>query len=264
LTFDPHPQIVLQKPGRENIKLLTSIEERIYLFEKFGVENLFIIPFDLEFSQTPPDVFVKEMLFKKIGLKKLLIGFDHNFGKNREGNQDLLDKLSAELGFETIHLHQLLKNNKAVSSTIIRTALSGKDIGITNSLLGHEYFILGQVYKNDGRGSKIGFPTANVTTDSQNKLLPPGGIYFVKVEIDNIIHYGMANLGTRPTFTDSDKQLLEVNIFDFNQDIYGKTIKVFFIKYLRDEKKFDSIDELVIQINRDKNICIELIKMFSN
>lgn len=260
ITLDPHPQIVIKKENRPKISLLTTIDERLKLLEKFNVQNTLVINFTYEFSQTPPETFIKDYLIKQIGFKKILIGHDHLFGKNRGGNQQLLEQLSKEYSFEIEKVDPLIISDIIVSSTKIRNLINEKKIEIANKLLGYKYFINGVVIKGDQRGRKLGFPTANIEVNSPDKLIPPIGVYLVSIEIERNNYYGMANIGYRPTFDNNNKLTIEVNIFDFDQDIYGKHITMYFIKYLREEIKFNSIDNLLKQMQKDKENCIAILK----
>ncbi|MBI5325886.1 MAG: riboflavin biosynthesis protein RibF [Ignavibacteriae bacterium] len=264
LTIDPHPQIVLKKEDRTPVKLLTTIEERIIIFEKFGIENLFIIPFTYEFSQTPPEIFIKDFLVEKFRMNKILIGHDHMFGKNREGNQDLLNQLSISLKFGLEKIDAFVENDTTISSTKIRNALMNKELDSANNMLGYNYLMTGVVDKGEGRGRTIGFPTANFRIDNNNKQYPGIGVYFVSSEIEGKTYYGMANMGTRPTFKNNNRIFLEVYYFDLNKDLYDETLSVSFLKFIRDEKKFTTVGELINQIKNDELYCRELIKDFKN
>lgn len=259
LTIHPHPQIVLQKEGRPPVSLLTSIDERLELLEKFGVENVLIIPFTYEFSQIPARTFAVDYLINKIGLKKILIGYDHLFGKDRIGNENLLKELAPKYNFTIERLERIGDFDHAISSTAIRSDLMKSDIESANSLLGHHYGLRGLVIHGLKRGRTIGFPTANLEPDDPHKLLPPLGVYFVYSVIDGIKYYGMANLGYKPTVSDERKLTIEANFFDFDFDIYGQNITLHFVSKIREEKKFSSIDELREQISCDKSTCLNLI-----
>ncbi len=262
VTIHPHPQVVLQKTDREPIRLLTTIEERIALFDKFGLNNLLIIPFTLEFAQTPPDVFIRDLLGKHVGFSKMLIGYDHMFGKNRAGNFDLLNDLSSSLGFSIEKMEAFSEKDLVISSTKIRHSLFDNDIIKANSMLGYNYSVKGVVVLGDMRGRTIGYPTANVEFKDQTKLLPGNGVYLVKVEINAGVLYGMCNIGTRPTFQDDNHTSLEVNIFDFDADIYGQDIKVDFLDFVRKEIKFDGVTKLIEAIQEDEVFCKEKINSF--
>lgn len=260
LTIDPHPRLVIQPKDGKEVKLLTDIFERITLFERFGVENLVIIPFSYEFSRTSPEDFVRNYL-NKIGFSKILIGHDHMFGRDRTGNFDLLKTLSNELDFEIERFEALTINNETISSTKIRDALSQGNIAKANSMLGYYYFVTGIVISGDKRGTTIGFPTANIEIPA-NKQIPANGVYLVKSNINHHTYYGMANIGFRPTFTNSQKLSLEVHFFDFEGDLYGEKLTLEFIAYLREEKKFKEVNDLIEQLKNDQKRSLELIKNF--
>ncbi len=260
ITIDPHPQVVLRSSARPKIQLLTSIKERIELFEKYGIEHLLIIPFSYEFSQIEPETFVKEFVAKKIGLKKILLGYDHFFGKNREGTFELLMKLSAEMGFSIEKVEPYEEDGIIISSTKIRHLLLEAGVAAANKYLGYPYMVRGKVVHGNGRGSGIGFPTANIRPPDIYKLLPGNGVYVVSTKIDGTQHYGMANIGLRPTITTDIKPTLEVNVFDFDGDLYGKSLSVYFHKFLREEKRFSSVEALVYQIEKDEMDCRDYIE----
>lgn len=261
-TLDPHPQIVLKKNNLQPVKLLTSIEERLDLFEKLGIQHTLVIPFSYEFSQTTPEEFIRNLIFEKIGLRKIFIGYDHLFGKNREGNSSLLNSLSAELGFDVIKVEPYIEREMVISSTKIRNSILENDMSSANRMLGYSYFVKGTVETGDKRGATIGYPTANVKPLSPYKLMPGNGVYLVSAEVDGEGFFGMANIGTRPTFTESDQVYTEVNLFNFDKDIYGKEITVSFLKFLRREQRFDGLKALLKQLAADKKMCLELIEKF--
>ncbi len=262
ITFDPHPQIILGKPDRPPIRLLTNIGERLALFEEFGIDDVLVVPFSYEFSQLPPDEFVRDWLHGRVGMKKMMIGYDHSFGKNREGNSSLLDGLSATLGFGIERIEPFSDAGMVISSTKIRHALEERNLALANEMLGYEYFVSGKVVHGRGVGSDIGFPTANVKPPDKYKLMPGNGVYLVSSEMEGEKIFGMANIGTRPTLTSDTAPTLEVNFFEFDEDLYEKSIKVNFTRYIRAEKKFSGADELIRQINVDKIKCLEIIDNF--
>lgn len=262
ITIDPHPQIVLQTQDRQKIHLLSTIKERIELFERAGVEHLLIIPFSYEFSQTDPEVFVKEYLYGKVGFSKILVGYDHLFGKNREGNEELLQRLSRELEFSIEKIEAFAENEIIISSTKIRKLLEEGKIEIANELLGYPYLVRGKVVHGNGRGSSIGYPTANIRPPDIYKLLPGKGVYLISTVFEGNKYYGMANIGYRPTLTNDIKPTLEVNIFDFDEDIYERTLTISFHKYIRDEIKFRHTEDLIHQIEKDEMICKDFIESF--
>ena len=260
VTFEPHPQIVLQKPDREPIRLLSSIEERLQLFAQFGIENVVIIPFSQEFSQISSEDFVREFLVSKIGMSKILIGYDHLFGKDRTGNESLLRTLGQELGFEVEKTDALLEGDETISSTKIRHALASAHLDEANGALGFPYFVEGIVVEGHRRGHTLGIPTANVKPQNLNKLLPANGVYLVSSEIDGKKYYGMANIGLRPTFTDDLIPTLEVHYLFMDMNLYERIVRVDFLKFIRKERKFESIDLFLSQVVEDRNICLEWIE----
>jgi riboflavin kinase / FMN adenylyltransferase len=263
LTIDPHPQIILRREGKKPVKLLTMINERLKLFEKFGLENVLIIPFTFEFSRTSPEIFVSDYLSSKIGFSKILIGYDHMFGKDREGNEDLLKVLGDKFDFQIEKIDPLNVNALTISSTKIRHALENKQIELANDMLGYNYMVSGTVIRGDGRGAKIGIPTANIQV-SHFKQMPGNGVYLVRTELFGKMTYGMANIGIRPTFTENTESILEVNFFDFNKDLYRQEIDIEFLNFLRDEKKFDGLESFLKQLANDKINSLELINKFYN
>lgn len=260
MTIDPHPQIVLQRQDRHRIHLLTTIKERIELFKKFGIQNVLVIPFSYEFSQTAPEVFIKEFLYEKVGFKKILIGHDHMFGKNREGNSELLNSLSIQLGFEVEQVDAHSESGIIISSTKIRKMLEESKIEEANEMLGHKFGIRGKVTHGNGRGAGLGYPTANIRPPDIYKILPGNGVYLVSSELDGNLVYGMANIGLRPTVTSDTKPTLEVHFFDFDSDLYGMELTVSFHKFIRKEEKFKNIDALLHQIEKDERKCRDLVE----
>ncbi len=260
ITFDPHPRLVIQNAHREPIYLLTTIEERIQMFEELGVENVLIIHFTHNFSQTPPERFIYDYLVTGIGMRKILTGYDHSFGRNRGGDFEFLQSISQKIGFEVERVSPFMHKETPISSTKIREALKNSLLEDANVMLGYNYLLTGFVVKGDGRGKILGFPTANIVPTDPNKLIPARGVYLVSVTIDDNRYYGMMNIGFRPTFDHSGKKYIEVHFFDYSDDCYGKVIKVEFIKYLRQEQKFESIEELKNQLEKDKTICLSIIK----
>ncbi|MCX7833673.1 MAG: bifunctional riboflavin kinase/FAD synthetase [Ignavibacteria bacterium] len=265
VTFEPHPRLVLKNKSKKEIKLLTTSEEKLNYFQESGIDVVFIINFTEEFSKTSAVDFFKNYLIDKIGLKFLVIGYDHTFGKNREGNIETVKLLSKQYKFDFLRVDELRINNEIVSSTVIRNLINNKELEKASIFLGRNYSIIGKVISGDKRGQKLGFPTANIEIFDENKLIPPDGVYAVKVFINNQELLGMMNIGYRPTINKSiptlseSKKFLEVHILDFDKDIYDEIIKVEFIKFIRDEKKFETIDKLVEQLKLDKK-TVELLK----
>lgn len=260
VTFHPHPQHIL---GNKNpqLKLLTSIKERIEIFSSLGLDSILVVPFTREFSELSAEEFIKDIICNKLGISKFLIGYDHSFGKNREGNYNLLKKLSNELEFDVERIEaKTNKNEDIISSTKIRQALLNRELSIANQYLGWNYIVTGIVREGHKRGRTIGFPTANVIPEDPNKLIPGNGAYVVKSNIDGNDYYGMANIGVRPTFLDNAQALLEVHFFDLDMNLYGKELKIEFLSYIREEKKFEVLDGLVNQLKSDKEYSISFLK----
>ena len=259
VTFDPHPQTVIPRKDKPPITLLSDISERLQLLESYGIDMVVIIPFTTEFAQTSSEEFIRTYIHEKIGFSDIFIGYDHGFGKAREGSAKTLHALSEELKFSVHGIEPFIIDEITVSSTEIRKALKSGDLSEAFEMLGHPYFIEGIVSKGDQRGRTIGFPTANIKTASEHKLYPKNGVYFVSSDIDGRTVYGMANIGMRPTVSDSQQVTLEVHFFDIDQDLYERTMVIWFLKYLREEKKFSSLEQLQSQLKQDESICREII-----
>lgn len=253
VTFDPHPRLVLKNRANE-IKLLSTTHERLEVFEQLGVDVVYVLKFTTEFSEHSAEEFLKEYLVEGIGLEHLVLGFDHSFGKNREGNYESLEKLTGKYNFDLYKVEEL-KGESRINSTTIRNLLSEGNLPKAKEILGADYTFEGKIVTGDRRGSTIGFPTANVHLSDEHKLLPKNGVYFVKVVLEQGEFYGMMNIGYRPTVSSGKDIYIEVNIFDFDKDIYGQKIKVVLKDYIRDEKKFNSLDDLVKQLSKDKEDC---------
>ncbi|MEI6816241.1 MAG: bifunctional riboflavin kinase/FAD synthetase [Bacteroidota bacterium] len=258
LTLFPHPRMVLF-PDDNDLKLISTIEERIALFEKYGIDHLIVHPFTKEFSRQTATEFVRDILVNKMGTKTLVIGYDHRFGRHREGTFELLEELSPLYHFDLVEIPEQDVNNIAVSSTKIRTAILDGDITIANEFLAHDFEFSGKVIHGAHVGKSIGYPTANLEIADKYKLIPPEGIYAVYVRVDLEKFKGMLYIGNRPTLNGT-KQSIEVNILDFNRDIYGKTITVVMKQKIRNDMKLNSLEELKSQIDLDK---IETIKALS-
>lgn len=248
LTFWPHPRKVFAP--NEDLKLLSTIEEKLQLFEKEGLNKVFLQSFDQDFINLSGEDFIRKILVEKLNAKHIIIGYDHKFGKNQSGDYELLKKLSEELHYEVQQIDAVAFDEINVSSTKIRKALQDGDIKLANQMLSYNYSISGKVIEGDKIGRKLGFPTANILVD-EVKLLPKNGAYIVKVLVGDKTYKGMLNIGLRPTINGTKLQT-EVYILDFDENIYNQTIKLEFIDFLRDEKKFNGIEELVAQLNLDK------------
>jgi len=264
VTFHPHPQHVINNHTKKELKLITSIEERIYLFDKLGIDSTLVIPFNREFSEYSAEYFIMDLLYKKLGFSDFLIGYDHSFGRNRKGNYNLLKELSLANNFSIERIEaKSTSEDEIISSTKIREALGLRDIQLANKMLGWNYFVTGIVKEGHKRGRKLGYPTANVIPNEVHKLIPSNGVYVVKSQIDGEEYFGMANIGTRPTFLENAQAQLEVNFFDLEKDLYGKELRIEFLAYVREEKKFEVIDLLLTQLNNDKEFSLKFLKNYN-
>ncbi len=255
LTFFPHPRMVLTHDS--NIKLLNTIDEKIELLENLGLSNLIIHPFDENFSQLSAEEFVIKILVEKLKIKKIILGHDHRFGKDRSASIDDLTVFGKKYNFEVEQISAQEIDQVAISSTKIRTALSNGNIVLANQYLGYQYSFSGKVVKGKQLGRTIGFPTANIQIDEAYKLIPKNGVYVVKSTSSDRTYFGMMNIGTRPT-VDGNNLTIEVHFFEFEKDIYDTSITVSVLERIRDEKKFDSLEELKIQIEKDKIKAIKI------
>lgn len=262
LTFDPHPRKVI--PGRNDIKLLSTLEEKILILENIGLENLFVINFTNEFSRQTPEEFVEKYLVNGIGLKEIVIGYDHHFGKGRDGNFALLQELGNKFGFHVTLVPELSVEGETVSSTKIRNALLAGDVVKAGKMLGRKYTFKGKIVRGDGRGRKLGFPTANISVNESDKLIPAKGIYAAECVVENEKHFGLLSLGNRPTFHVDGEIIPEFYIFDFDKDIYEKIMQVNLVERIRDEEKFNSVDELIIQMKKDEETGRKILRKLIN
>ena len=261
LTFFPHPRMVLQ--GKSDLKLLNTINEKIELLEKIGIDNLIIHPFDEKFAELNAEAFVSTILVDHLRVQKIIIGYDHRFGKNRTANIDDLISFGAQYGFEVEQISAQEIDEISISSTKIRTALEEGDIQLANEYLGYSYFLSGTVVKGKQLGRTIGFPTANISLEEDYKLVPQNGVYIVQAEIDSKTIYGMMNIGFNPTVQGKQKTI-EVHLFDFDTDIYNRKIQVAILQRIRSEKKFESIELLTKQLEEDRNFSRNYLQNLEN
>ena len=274
LTFFPHPRMVLQQ--NVSIELINTIDERADLLSKTGLDYLIIHPFSIEFSRISALDFVRKILVNQLHTSKLIIGYDHHFGKNREGNLEQLTEYSYLYNFEVQEIPAQDINDVAVSSTKIRKALSEKNIKTANKYLGYNFMLSGTVVNGKQLGGKIGFPTANLSIKEDYKLIPKTGVYLIRSKINSILVFGMMNIGFRPTL-DGNHQTIEVHFFDFNKNlynqymlrsllqirlyqIYNQYLKIEILYFLRDEEKFDSVEKLILQLKEDQKIALNYIQ----
>jgi riboflavin kinase/FMN adenylyltransferase len=253
LTFWPHPRFVFNP--NEDLKLLNTIDEKKLLIEKYGVNNLFLKEFDDEFRNLTGEEFVRQILVDQLNVKYLIIGYDHSFGKNKSGNFALLQKLSKELDFEVDQMEAINIHENNISSTKVRNALLEGNIKEANEMLGYSYSVSGKVVHGKKIGRTIGYPTANIGTESI-KLLPKKGAYIVEVYVKEQFYKGMLSIGTNPT-VNGEALTVEVYILDFNENIYDENITVQFRDFLHDEIKFEGLDKLIERLDEDKKLTEE-------
>ncbi len=255
VTFDPHPEKVLRPEAAPH--LLAATQHKIALIRALGVGHLLMIEFNRDFASTPPESFVEQLVGNSKPLREICVGHEWSFGKNRTGNLDLLKKLGARFDFNVIGISPVSVNGTVVSSTAIRRAVEKGDFLKAAEMLGREYTILGTVVRGDNLGKKIGYPTANLSAHSEQ--FPPNGVYFAEARINDVLYHGLVNLGYRPTVSrDKSERVLEIYLLDFNRDIYGEDVEIRFVRYLRAEQKFDSLDALTQQIDADVRRAREL------
>ena len=258
LTFDPHPRKVLF-PDQKDLKLITTTDEKLGLLEHHGVDVSVVYPFSRAFSQMDAQSYISDILVKSLKVKHLIIGYDHKFGNNRDGDINTLRAFAKEYNYEVEEISVQDIDNINVSSSKIRHALEKGDVELANKYLGYEFFLTGSVVKGKQLGRTLGYPTANLNVEDSDKMIPAIGIYFVKVIVDGEVFYGMLSIGKNPT-TDTDGLVkIEVNIFEFDRDIYDTNISISFIKHLRHEQKFTDLEALKDQLKRDKETCVKLI-----
>ena len=251
-TFYPHPKMILF-PENHGVKLIQTQDEKLKKLEQLGLQNLIIQPFTSDFSNLTATEFVRDFLVKKLNVRKLIVGYDHQFGKNREGNFQFLKNASKTYGFEVIEITAQEIDEVNISSTKIRNALRNGDIKTANSFLGMPFEINGFVEKGKQLGRTIGFPTANLKIVDDIKIIPGNGVYAVEIVLQKNTHFiGMLNIGIRPTVSNENNISIEVNIFDFQEDIYDQEISIKLITRIRDEQKFDSLEDLKTQLKKDE------------
>ncbi|EGV43743.2 bifunctional riboflavin kinase/FAD synthetase [Bizionia argentinensis JUB59] len=258
LTFFPHPRMVLQKDS--DIKMLNTIDEKAAIMKAHGLDYLFIKKFTKEFSRLKASDFVSDVLVDHLHAKKVIIGYDHQFGRNRTANIDDLRKFGEQFGFEVEEISVQDINEVSVSSTKIRTALQDGNVKKANSYLGYNYMLTGTVIHGKGLGKNIGFPTANIHIEERYKLIPKEGVYVVKSEINNKTYYGMMNIGINPTVSQEKTQTIEVNFFNLDDNLYDSKLKIEMLDRIRDEQKFNSVEALQKQLQQDKQTALHYIE----
>ena len=256
LTFFPHPRMVLQ--GESEVKLLNTLSEKIDLLEKIGVQNLVIHPFDITFSRLTAEEFVKTVLIDQFDIKKIIIGYDHRFGRNRTANIDDLIAFGKQHDFEVEQISVQEIDAVSISSTKIRNALMEGNMALANEYLGYEYFLTGTIVRGKQLGRTIDFPTANLQMEENYKLIPRNGVYVVKSTINQKTVFGMMNIGLNPTVA-GENLAIEIHFFDFDEELYDQKISVSLLEYLRPEQKFESIAFLKQQLEKDRNTSLAYI-----
>lgn len=259
LTFFPHPRMVLNQDL--SIKLLNTINEKSELLENFGVDSLIIHPFDATFSKLSAEEFVKTILIEKLNIHKIIIGYDHRFGSNRSANIDDLINFGLKYHFEVEQISAKEIDAISISSTKIRKALLEGNVKIANEYLGYRYYFSGNIVEGKKNGRAIDYPTANILIAENYKLIPKNGVYIVSSEIENKRYYGMMNIGKNPTFGENE-QTIEVHFFNFDGDIYGNKIKISVIEFIRNEQKFESLQALKQQLDKDKQFSIQFLNKY--
>jgi riboflavin kinase / FMN adenylyltransferase len=249
ISFDPHPRTIIQPNSL--LQIITTLPEKINLFKKLEIDYLVVYPFTKDFSTKTAKEYIEDFIIKKFRPKVVVIGYDHHFGNNREGNIDMLKQYANDGNFELIEIAALTIQDINISSTKIRNALLHGEIDSANALLGYPYFFTGKIVQGKQIGRTIGFKTANLQQQNDMKLIPGNGVYAVKVLWKNTLLYGMMNIGTRPT-VDGMNRVIEVHILNFDKEIYGDELTITILKRLRNEQKFDSLDALKIQLQKDK------------
>jgi riboflavin kinase/FMN adenylyltransferase len=259
VTFDPHPREVLQ-PGTNEVRLLTTLDEKIELLSKHGIGHLVIVPFTKAFSELSAQAYLEDFLIERFKPHTIIIGYDHRFGHNREGGLELLEAEQSRYGFQLIEIPQQVVHDLSVSSTKIRKSLQEGNISLANELLGYQYFLQGSVVHGDKMGRQLGYPTANMHIPDTRKLIPAHGIYAIKVHLPqhDIALKGVMSIGTRPTFDGTDLRL-EAHVFDFNEDIYDQVIRVEIVSFIRASQKFDNIESLITQMDKDSITAKEML-----
>lgn len=251
ITFNPHPRLVLQ-PENNDLKLISTLNEKIEQLEHAGIDHLIIQPFTLEFSRTTSINFIRDLLVNSVGTKTLVIGYDHHFGRNREGSFEHLQEFGPLYGFNVEEIPALDINEVNVSSTKIRNALLDGDINSANQYLGYTFAISGKVIPGNSIGRTINFPTANIFLDDPHKIIPKPGVYVALLRVDTVIYHAMVNIGINPTVSNSNECKIEAHILNFNGDLYNKLVQIQFMTRIRDEIKFESINQLQKQLEHDK------------
>jgi riboflavin kinase/FMN adenylyltransferase len=266
VTFHPHPQQLLRESDRRPIRLLTGIDERGFLIERYApVDLMLVLDFTRGFAKMSADQFAEEVLENALGVQHIVVGYDHRFGHLREGDADWLTERGEKNGYGVSIVGPINNEDIPVSSTLIRDHIQSDRLDLANAMLGHAYTLMGRVVHGEQRGQTLNFPTANVEPHVGNKLVPNKGVYLTRVETDDFSSFGMCNIGTRPTFKQGAEITIEVHLFHLpknQQDLYDTKVVVEFLQKLRDEKKFSSVEDLIEQLENDKKTCMAIIENY--
>lgn len=255
ITFHPHPRKIV---AHKEVFVLNTLQEKTELLREKGIDHLVVVPFDEQFASQGAHEYVEHFLWQKFHPHTVIIGYDHRFGHGRQGDYHLLEDFGKQLGFLVKEIPEHVLNNITVSSTKIREALLNSDIATANNYLGYDYFFEGTVVEGNKLGRTLGYPTANLQIETSEKLIPGNGVYAVIAAVEQSTYKAMMNIGVRPT-VDGKKRVIEVNLFDFNQDLYGKTLRVYLKQYLRGEVKFNGLEELKNQLSIDKESALRVL-----
>lgn len=255
ITFHPHPRKIV---AHKEVFILNTLREKTELLREKGIDHLVVVPFDEQFASQGAQEYVEHFLWQKFHPHTVIIGYDHRFGHGRQGDYHLLEDFGKQLGFLVKEIPEHVLNNITVSSTKIREALLNSDIATANNYLGYNYFFEGTVIEGNKLGRTLGYPTANLQIESTEKLIPGNGVYAVIAAVEQSTYKAMMNIGVRPT-VDGKKRMIEVNLFDFNQDLYGKNLRVYIKYYLRGEVKFNGLEELKNQLSIDKESALRVL-----
>lgn len=258
VTFEPHPQFVVSPPKSNELRLLTTIDEKITILQQLKINRLIILPFDRQLSQLSSEAFIEKILIPKIGFKKIVIGYDHAFGKDRQGNYEVLQQQSAKYHYSIITVPPFSVAGVVISSTRIRKLLANGEIELAAKYLGRNYSLIGKVIKGEGRGRTLNIPTANIEPMSREKLIPRDGIYAAWTQLDHQKFKAVLYIGSKPTFS-YHTRTIELHIFDLNEDLYGQTLTIEFKARIRDDYYFDQVEKLIDQIEIDKKQTLEIL-----
>ena len=259
ITFEPHPRGVIY-PRDHSLRLLTDLDEKIELMRETDLDHLVVYPFTAEFSQQSPEEYVERFIIDKFDPVAVIVGFDHRFGLNRQGDYSLLNSYAVKNGFDLIQISKKETNDIKISSTQIREYLQSGQITAANSLLGYRFFLTGEVIKGDNIGTSLGYPTANIRLGSELKMVPKAGIYAAFVYVRGIQYQGLLYIGHKPSMSESDSIFIEVNLRNFEGYLYGEKLIIEFVKFIREDEKFENLEALKSQIRDDEKRIVAILE----